>query len=146
MQQKKSSKWLLLTVGTMVVIFSIGSVFLFVGKKPNGLSKDIALGEQVLPSLPARISIAKINVDAVIESVGLTKDGSIGVPNNPSSTAWFNGSPLPGENGNSIIVGHFGWKNSIPAVFDNLYKIKIGDEITVEDNIKTSRASYTVDT
>ena len=41
--------------------------------------------------------------------------------------------PIPGELGSSIIDGHSGWKNGIPAVFDNLYKLKKGDNIYVED-------------
>ena len=55
------------------------------------------------------------------------------VPTGPDEVGWFNLGPIPGEQGNSIIGGHSGWKNGIPAVFDNLYKLKKGDKIYVED-------------
>jgi LPXTG-site transpeptidase (sortase) family protein len=89
--------------------------------------------EKIDPLSPVRLKIPKINVDAAIESVGLTPDGAVGVSKSPSKAAWFNLGPRPGENGSSIIDGHFGWKNGIPAVFDNLYKLKKGDKIYVEN-------------
>ena len=90
--------------------------------------------EQVSPGLPMRLKIPKINVDAVVEYVGLTPQGAVGVPKGPSNTAWFDLGPRPGEKGSSVIVGHFGWKNGIPAAFDNLNKLRKGDKLYVEDD------------
>lgn len=56
------------------------------------------------------------------------------IPKNIKNVAWFENGPRPGEIGNAVIDGHFGWKNNIPAVFDNLYKISIGDKIYIEDD------------
>lgn len=63
----------------------------------------------------------------------MLSDGEIDVPKDPSHVAWFNLGPLPGENGNSIINGHFGWKDGLPAVFDNLHALDIGDTMYIED-------------
>ncbi|MFZ3015913.1 MAG: class F sortase, partial [Minisyncoccia bacterium] len=52
----------------------------------------------------------------------------------PTDAAWFNEWPRPGEIGNSIITGHSGWKNNIPAVFDNLYKLNKGDKLYITDD------------
>jgi LPXTG-site transpeptidase (sortase) family protein len=95
-----------------------------------------ALFEQELSggaSFPVRLKIPQIGVDAAIEYVGITKTGMIGVSSGPVNAAWFNGSVRPGEKGSAIIDGHFGWHGGIPAVFDNLYKLKIGDKVYVED-------------
>lgn len=86
------------------------------------------------PTLPVRLEIPKIGIDTVIEHVGLTKDGALDVPKGPSNAAWFELSPRPGGVGSSVIDGHFGYKNNRPAVFDNLYKLKKGDKIYVQDS------------
>ncbi len=82
---------------------------------------------------PVFLVIPRINVDAVIMPVGLTSDGSMGVPAGPTGTAWFDLGPRPGEVGSAVIAGHEGWKDGITAVFDNLYKLQAGDQIYVQD-------------
>jgi LPXTG-site transpeptidase (sortase) family protein len=84
-------------------------------------------------ALPVRLKIPKINVDAAIEYVGVTSAGAMDVPKGPSDAAWFELGPRPGEAGSAVIAGHEGWKNGIPAVFDDLYKLAKGDKIYVED-------------
>lgn len=81
---------------------------------------------------PRRIAIPEINVYTRLESVGLTKNGAIGVPSGPINAAWFNLSALPGAVGTAVIDGHFGWKDGVPAVFDDLSKLQKGDQIYVE--------------
>lgn len=83
--------------------------------------------------MPARLKIPSINVDASIEYVGLTSAGAMDAPKGPNEVAWFNLGPRPGEEGSAVVAGHMGWKNNIPAVFDNLHKLRIGDKVSVED-------------
>lgn len=83
--------------------------------------------------LPVHMTIEKIHVDASLETVGLNGKGEVDIPKGPTSPAWFEGSPRPGEIGNAIIVGHFGWKDDIPAVFDDLDKLTKGDKLSVRD-------------
>ena len=90
--------------------------------------------QKVSSSLPVNLKIPAINVDSTIEYVGLTQDGAVDVPKGPANVAWFDLGTIPGENGSSIVSGHSGWKNNIPAVFDNLYKLKKGDKIYTEDS------------
>lgn len=84
-------------------------------------------------SLPIRLKIPKINVDAAIEDVGVAPDGTMGVPKGPADAAWYKLGPHPGELGSAVIAGHSGWKNNIRAVFDNLNKLQKGDKIYVID-------------
>lgn len=84
--------------------------------------------------LPVRLKIPKINANATVEHVGLASDGSMGVPKGPAPVAWYMLGTKPGEIGSAVIAGHSGWRNNIPAVFDNLYKLVKGDKIYVEDD------------
>jgi len=83
--------------------------------------------------LPVRLKIPKIGVDAAIEHVGLTPDGDLGAPKQPPNAAWYTPSPRPGDSGNAIIDGHFGYKNRVPAVFDNLHRLETGDNLYIKD-------------
>lgn len=98
----------------------------------NGKAKVILTKQENYVTL-VRLRIPSINVDAVIESVGITASKGVGIPKDPLNVAWFNQGPFPGEEGNSIIVGHYGFKNYKPAVFDNLYKLQKGEKIYIED-------------
>lgn len=89
--------------------------------------------EQANVGLPVRLKIPSINVDAPVEYVGLISDGAMDIPKGTNEVAWFNLGARPGENGSAVIAGHNGWENNIPAVFDNLHKLRKGDKISVED-------------
>jgi len=90
--------------------------------------------EQTTSVLPIHLRIPKINVEADIESVGLTAQGAVGVPKDPSHTAWYNLSSYPGDIGSAVITGHYGrWKNGSGSVFDNLNKLDKGDSLFIED-------------
>lgn len=95
--------------------------------------QSIARVEQTSPGLPIRLKIQRISTDAAIEYVGLTSDGAMDIPKGPVNVAWFNFGPRPGENGSAVIAGHYGWKNGIPAVFDNVHTLQKGDRIYIED-------------
>lgn len=94
--------------------------------------------EQILLALPVRLKIPKIGVDTSIEAVGFAPDGTVDVPKNQKNAAWFNLGPRPGETGNAIITGHYGWKDKDASAFDNLYKLRPGDKLFIEDDQGTT--------
>ncbi len=99
--------------------------------------EKIVVPSVVAPALlasPLRLKIPKIEVNAVIEYVGLNTDGAMGVPKDPADVAWFNLGARPGEVGSAVIAGHYGWRNNIPAVFDDLHKLRPGDTLVIEDD------------
>jgi LPXTG-site transpeptidase (sortase) family protein len=99
-----------------------------------GFLQGIDLGAQTGPGSPTRLEIPAISVDAALEDVHLTPQGAVGAPEMPANAAWFDLSPRPGEVGSAVIVGHFGWKNGISAVFDNLSQLQKGDKVYVQDD------------
>lgn len=97
-------------------------------KAVQGVRKTVNAG------LPARLKIPKINVDAVLDHVGLTPNGDLDAPKDPANAAWYDQGPRPGDSGNAIIDGHFGYKSNQPAVFDDLHTLRTGDSLHVIDD------------
>lgn len=137
---------LLILVGVMGTIIPILIVSILVFDRSFSMSETTTRGTIQVPKnliiireknnigVPVRLKIPAINVDAIVENVGVTQNGEMGVPKSPDELAWFELGPKPGEKGSSVISGHYGWKNNIPAVFDNLHKLVKGDSVYVEDS------------
>ena len=123
-----------------ILLFFIGSSTAVLFVKTQEAEAKTTIVKRVVIGLPLKLKIPKIKVNSTIESVGLTKDGAVDSPVGPANTGWYKLGPRPGEIGSSIIDGHSGWKDGIPAVFDDLYKIKIGDKVYIESQkgIKTT--------
>lgn len=100
---------------------------------PAGNITTLSKQEQVGFGLPIRLRIPKISVDDAVEQVGVTPEGDMGAPKGPTGVAWFSFGPRPGEVGSAVMSGHYGWKNGIPAVFDNLHNLHKGDKLYAED-------------
>lgn len=93
--------------------------------------------------LPVRLTIPKIAVDSAVEYVGMTPEGEMDVPKNQDDVAWFELGPRPGENGSAIIAGHYGRRGGEVSAFDNLYTLRKGDKVYVE-NEKGETISFVV--
>ncbi|MFA6338694.1 MAG: class F sortase [Candidatus Paceibacterota bacterium] len=141
MKIKILSKKLLAVVFLGVAIF-LAFIFYFIKHNSIQPFDHIQIEKVLMPptiknntkvALPVRLQIPKINVDAFVEYIGLTAQGDMDVPKGPTNVAWYNLGPRPGEIGSAVISGHYGWKDNILAVFDNLYKLQKGDQIYIED-------------
>ncbi|GHB33937.1 class F sortase [Streptomyces chryseus] len=93
-------------------------------------------------SEPRSIEIRKLGVKTRVEQVGMTRDRSIGMPGNAGHAGWYTGSPTPGENGNTIIVGHLDSATG-PAAFYGLGALRNGDPISIKRRDQTT-ATFTV--
>ncbi len=142
MQTRILSKRVLLIVALLGFILFVVFFLNFIPKNSTQGSSELFVEnvavlssqEQVSVGLPVRLKIPSINVNSSIEYVGLTSDGAMDVPEDRNEVAWFDIGPRPGEEGNAVIAGHYGWENNIPAVFNDLHKLVIGDQILVEDD------------
>lgn len=95
-------------------------------------------------SIPKKLSIPIINVEAQVESVGLDSKKAMDVPKGAMNAGWYNLGVKPGEVGNAVMAGHLDKADGSPAVFWNVARLKPGDKITVEDeNGKSSSFSVT---
>jgi len=149
-------KRIFIPVLILAFVFSLGFIFNFTQENSNtSLDKQIVINSEipiaeatslsnkvevksnqaaVKSGLPVRLEIPSIKVNATVLSVGLTSDGAMDSPVGPAPAGWYMLGPKPGEVGNAVIDGHSGWKGGIPAVFDDLYKVKIGDKVYVKDD------------
>lgn len=93
--------------------------------KTGGVQQEVAV------ELPVRLIIPAINVDASIESVGVTKTGEMDIPSNTINVGWFNIGPRPGEKGSAVIAGHLNGKNGETGVFAHLDTLKKGDKVYI---------------
>lgn len=99
---------------------------------PANVSAPAPAANQV--AKPMRIKIPVIGVNAAIEHVGLDENLAVDVPQGVMNAAWWQDGPLPGNTGNSILVGHYDDYKGDPAVFWDLNKLKIGDRMSVVDS------------
>lgn len=134
MKSKISSKWLKLIISIIGIAFLL-IIFLFlIFFLPSHGYNYYTKSASYAAGLPVLLRIPKINVDAPIIPVGIAKDGSMEAPSGPKDVGWFKLGSRPGDNGSAVIDGHYGyWKSGVGSVFDDLDKLRKGDEVYVED-------------
>jgi LPXTG-site transpeptidase (sortase) family protein len=84
---------------------------------------------------PARLVIPSIQVDAAVQSVGVTGDGTMDVAHSYSDVGWYKYGPFPGAPGNAVIEGHLDTAISPYAVFFKLDKLVPGDDVEIIDSL-----------
>ena len=84
-------------------------------------------------SLPSRLIIPALKIDATVQKVGLKADSSMATPNNFTDVAWYKYGTIPGQVGSAVIDGHVDNGLSLAGVFKHLIDIKIGDDVYVQE-------------
>ncbi|MEU2924774.1 class F sortase [Streptomyces sp. NPDC007251] len=97
------------------------------------------------PSVPTRIRIPSIRVNAPLMGLSLTRSGSLDVPpaQNKNLAGWYEAGTMPGETGTAVVAGHVDNAEG-PAVFYDLGALKRGARVDV-DRRDGSVAVFTVD-
>jgi sortase (surface protein transpeptidase) len=79
---------------------------------------------------PERVQIPSIGVDSGLEDLGLGAAGELDPPQAWESAGWYRDGTVPGAVGPAVIAGHVD-SGSGPAVFVDLAKLAVGDEVQV---------------
>lgn len=99
------------------------------GSRPGTLKRRPTVAARRTPgrSVPVRLAIPAIELNADVVSIGLGPDGNLDVPppHADGPAAWYQGSPTPGELGSAVLVGH------VDAVFARLRLLRPGDQAEV---------------
>jgi LPXTG-site transpeptidase (sortase) family protein len=83
-------------------------------------------------SVPLRVRIPAIGVNAPVMQVGLLSNGTVQVPplDNHNLAGWYKYGPTPGQTGASVILGHVDSVAGL-SVFFNLKDLRKGDKVYV---------------
>jgi sortase (surface protein transpeptidase) len=83
--------------------------------------------------IPIRLLIPSIEVNAVVEQVGVLPNDDLTTPTgNPGDdVGWYKPGPAPGERGSAVIDGHLDRPGGYPAVFWHLCDVQVGDKVMV---------------
>jgi len=117
-----------------VIISIIGLIFFLIFFSYIVIQKKVLAYEVSQDTSTIRLKIESIGVDALVESVGIKSSGEMDTPKLIENVGWFNLGVYPGEIGSAVMDGHYGWRDNKSAVFDNLYKVKIGDIVIIKNN------------
>jgi LPXTG-site transpeptidase (sortase) family protein len=125
---------ILVALGTFTYILFRAFLYAPSDEVPLPLAvKDVLLGNTLSSSSssfnPIKITIPKINVDAKVVEVGISKKGNMATPNNFTDVGWYKYGPMPGSIGSAVIAGHVNNGLALPAVFFNLKNLTKGDDI-----------------
>ena len=139
MQKRNSDKKRLVIAFVVIGIIAAVSVFALLNKKPSNtkaateLKKDEQKVEatKTEPDTSDHLKISKINVDAKIVPVGVTKEGNMDVPGSIYTVGWYNKGAKPGAPGTAVLAGHLDSASGEAGVFANLNKLVAGDIIKV---------------
>ena len=95
-------------------------------------------------SAPLRVTVPSINTTSTLIPLGQEKNGSLSVPplSQPMQASWYDKSPMPGEIGPAVILGHVNG-NGKPGVFLNLHEVQAGQQVLV-DRADGQTAVFTV--
>jgi hypothetical protein len=79
---------------------------------------------------PVELSVPAAGIDAAVQDVGTTDDGSMDVPTNFTDVAWYAPGYKPGEFGHAVFDGHVSNVESA-AVFFYVEDLSPGDSVYV---------------
>ncbi|TWX37254.1 class F sortase [Frigoribacterium sp. ACAM 257] len=103
------------------------------GSGAAGSFQDPAAQSYTAPpagATPERVQIPSIGVDSGLEDLGLGAAGELDPPQAWESAGWYRDGTVPGAVGPAVIAGHVD-SGSGPAVFVDLAKLAVGDEVQV---------------
>ncbi|GBD20928.1 hypothetical protein HRbin28_01377 [bacterium HR28] len=80
----------------------------------------------------ARIRIPAIGVDAPVVVKGLDAARRMVAPDSPEEVAWYDFTALPGQGSNIVLAGHVDFVGVGPAVFWDLWRLRVGDVVELE--------------
>ena len=79
---------------------------------------------------PARVRIPALGIDHRPVPLGVLDDGSLEAPRRYPDVGWWKDWPLPGAEGNAVLVGHVDSETG-PAAFYGLTSLQHGDLVAV---------------
>jgi LPXTG-site transpeptidase (sortase) family protein len=83
-------------------------------------------------SLPRRLIIPSLNINANIQYVGVNAQGDMRAPSNFIDTSWYKYGTVPGMLGSAVLAGHVNNGLGLDGVFKHLTDLKINDDVYIQ--------------
>lgn len=96
-------------------------------EQSGSLGREAAVA--ISQTVPVRLQIPVIDVDADIQTVGRDPDDAMATPDDPDDVAWYGPGAGAGEQGNAVLAGHLDRIGGAPAVFWRLEQLEVGDDV-----------------
>ncbi|MCK8434474.1 sortase [Streptomyces sp. D2-8] len=101
------------------------------GTAPVTAAPETAPGTAQDPP-PRRVLVPRADLDARVSPVGVTGQGDMAVPDDPSVAGWYRYGPAPGSaRGSAVLVGHVDSETGDLGEFLALYDVRRGDRVEV---------------
>ncbi|MEY9870991.1 hypothetical protein ABH931_000445 [Streptacidiphilus sp. MAP12-33] len=116
------------------------------GASAGASAVNVRASSALAPSVPDRIRIPAIKLDATLGTIGLQSDGTLETPpfDRPTQADWYRQGPTPGERGAAVIAGHMDTPQVPQAVFFRLKDLKKDQRIEITRDDGTT-AVFSVD-
>ncbi|HUO56244.1 MAG TPA: class F sortase [Candidatus Paceibacterota bacterium] len=85
-------------------------------------------------SLPSRLIIPSLHINANVQHVGVNAAGNMRAPDNFTDVSWYEYGTVPGFRGSAVMAGHVDNGLGLDGVFKHLDQLKIGDDVYVQTN------------
>jgi sortase (surface protein transpeptidase) len=79
---------------------------------------------------PTRIVIPFLEIDAIVEPVGVDSEGRMDTSDTAENVAWYQYGPSPGFEGNALLDGHNSWGKRT-AVFAKLPTLPVDESVVI---------------
>lgn len=82
-------------------------------------------------SLPLRLQIPSLSINARVQQVGLNAKKNMAAPTNFTDVGWYKYGTVPGQLGSAVIDGHVDNGLALSGVFKRLGDMAIGDDVYI---------------
>jgi len=80
---------------------------------------------------PVRLRLPAARIDLAVTPVGIRRNGSLGIPENPATLGWWAAGGGPGAGGTVVVVGHVDSRRSGAGPLARLRKVKLTAKVSV---------------
>jgi sortase A len=130
-KQSLKNRWFMAIMGISILIAMPVIIFASSQKEKIEIKKEITYTKSI--SSPQRLEIPSLQINTLVQQVGLDSQGNMETPKNADDIAWYQLGPKPGEKGSAVMAGHLDTATGAPAIFAKLSQLREGDSIWVTD-------------
>ena len=103
------------------------------GPRPVARSARIDDLDATPSTVPERLRIPSIDVDAPVVAVGVEDNGEMEVPEDVRDIGWYRHGPAPDEPGAAVVAGHVDSREQGRGAFFDLRRLEVGSRVEVTD-------------